>query len=321
MTTYFAQTNLVSDTAFFGAAHLDPLLANAWGIAFGSSGKPWIAANHGNVSTIYDSNGVSSPALASVTIPSPGATTGGAPSGAVFNGSSVSTDFGGNKFIFSTEDGTIVGWKSGPAATIVSDSSGSKAVFKGLAIVPSAGQIYATDFHNNVVVVYDKNFAVVKTFTDASVPANYGAFGIQNIHDTLYVTFARQKVGAGDDSSDLGIGFVDRFLPNGTQIGGHFASGGTLNSPWGIALAPSTYGQYANAILIGNFGDGMITGFTSSGTMIGQFKMNSTSSVVIKGLWAISFNPVAGTDQNKLFFTAGPFDEDHGLFGYLTMVP
>ena len=311
--TYYTQTNLVSDTANFAATHTDANLVNAWGIAFGSTGKPWISSNGAHSSVIYDTTGL--PVLTPVTIPVPGATTGGAPSGVIFNAST--TDFGGNKFIFCTEDGAIAGWASGGAATIVSDSSGSGAVYKGIALVASSSQLYATDFHNNEIVVFDKNFNVVNHFNDGSVPAGYAPFGIQNIHDTLYVTYALQKVGAHDDSSLASTGFVDRFTPAGVQIGGHFASGGNLNSPWGIALAPASWGQFANAILVGNFGDGKITGFTQSGTVIGQLMSSSSSVITIDGLWGISFNPAAGSDPNKLYFTAGPFEESHGLFGYL----
>ncbi len=316
LTTYYTQTNLVSDTAVFGAAHIDPNLVNAWGIAFSTAAgaHPWISANGSFTSAIYDTTGGSP---SSVTIPAPGGMPGGAPSGIVFNSSAVSTDFGGNHFIFCTEDGTLAGSKPGAAAaTIVSDSSASGAVYKGLAIVASASQLYATDFHNNTINVFDKNFNVVNHFGDATVPAGYGPFGITNINDTLYVTYARQKIRAHDDSAGASIGFVDRFTPGGMMIG-RFVSGGNLNSPWGIALAPASFGQFANAILIGNFGDGRITGYDHSGNVIGQLASGSRSTISIQGLWGISFNPSTGSDPNKLFFTAGPYEESHGLFGYL----
>jgi uncharacterized protein (TIGR03118 family) len=316
ITTYFTQTNLVSDIAVTPAsAHIDTNLVNAWGIAFSTSAgaHPWISANGTFSSTVYDTNG-GSPSL--FTIPAPGGTTGGAPSGVVYN---TTAGFGGNHFIFCTEDGVIAGWSGGSGAKIVSDSSGNGAVFKGLALVASANQLYATDFHNNVIVVYDNNFNVVNHFTDASVPAGYGPFGIQNINDTLYVTYARQKVGMHDDSAGASIGYIDRFTPGGVMIGGHFTSGGNLNSPWGIALAPSTsaWGNAGNAILIGNFGDGRITAYDHNGNLLGQLASSSGNTISIDGLWGISFNPSAGADPNKLYFTAGPAGESHGLFGYL----
>ncbi len=317
-TTSFAQTNLVSDTAAFAAAHTDPALANAWGIAFGGTGKPWISSNHGNVSTIYDTSG--NTILAAVKIPVPGVATGGSPTGVVYNANASAGDFGKNAFIFSTEDGTIAGWQGGAGALIVSDQSALNAVYKGLAIVPSVHQIYATDFHNNTVRVFDKNFLIVGHFTDPSIPVGYSSFGIQNIHDTLYVTFARQKSTLKDDSLGVGIGYVDMFKPDGTLIG-RFASNGNLNSPWGLALAPSSFGQFANAILVGNFGDGKITAFDHSGTDLGQLRISGGSVISIDGLWALSFNPTANSDPNKLFFTSGPFTENHGLFGYLAIAP
>jgi uncharacterized protein (TIGR03118 family) len=316
ITTYYAQTNLVADLpATATAAHYDPLLVNPWGIAFSTSAgaHPWLSANGSNTTVFYDTTGGSP---ASKTIPLPNGMPGGAPSGAVFNGSG--TNFGGNSFIFSTEDGTLAGWKGadGPTATIVSDSSGSNTVYKGLAIDAASGQLYATDFHNNAIVVFDVNFKVINTFTDKTAPAGYGPFGIQNINGTLYVTYARQDYIAHDDSAGAGIGFVDRFTLAGA-LTGRFTSNGNLNSPWGIALAPATWGTFANAILIGNFGDGKITAYDLNGNLLGQLASSSGNIISIDGLWGISFNPSVGADPNKLYLTAGPGGESHGLFGYL----
>ena len=165
-----------------------------------------------------------------------------------------------------------------------------------------------------------RGFGVVHSFTDPTVPAGYGPFGIQNINDTLYRDLCAAKGWwRHDDSAGAGIGFVDRFLPSGTMRSrSHFASNGNLNSPWGIALAPTTWGGgAANAILIGNFGDGKITAFDHNGNVLGQLMSSSGNTISIDGLWGISFNPSAGADPNKLFFTAGPDGESHGLFGYL----
>ena len=155
LSTYFTQTNLVSDIPVTPAAkHIDTNLINGWGIAFSTTAgaHPWISANGTFSSTVYDTNG-GSPSL--FTIPSPGASTGGAPSGVVFN---TTSGFGGNHFIFCTEDGTIAGWTGGSGAKIVSDSSANGAVYKGLALVASANQLYATDFHNNTINVFNSRF-------------------------------------------------------------------------------------------------------------------------------------------------------------------
>jgi uncharacterized protein (TIGR03118 family) len=307
-TTYFTQTNLVSDIPVTpAAAHIDPLLQNPWGLVMGTGGHPWMSDNSSNTSTFYDTSGSSA---SSITIPLPNGMPGGAPSGIV-------GAFGGEFFVFSTEDGTIAGWKGGAAATIISDSSASHAVYKGLAVTTTPNQLYATDFHNNAINVFNPSFGVVNSFTDHTLPAGYGPFGIQNINDTLYVTFARQDYIAHDDSAGASIGYVDRFLPNGTMIGGHFASGGNLNSPWGIAQAPASWTGAPNAILIGNFGDGKITAYDDNGNLLGQLQSSAGNVISIPGLWALSFNAEVGADPNKLFFTAGPDNEAHGIFGYL----
>ncbi len=308
ISTYFTDSNLVSDIPVTPpAAHIDPLLQNPWGLVMGTGGHPWISDNSSNTSTFYDTSGGSA---SSITIPLPNGMPGGAPSGIV-------GAFGGEFFVFSTEDGTIAGWKGGAAATIISDSSANGAVYKGLAVVTTPNQLYATDFHNNTINVFNTSFSVVNSFTDPTVPAGYGPFGIANINDTLYVTYARQKVGAHDDSAGVSIGYVDRFLPNGTMIPGHFASGGDLNSPWGIAQAPASWTGLPNAILIGNFGDGRITAYDQNGNLLGQLSSSAGNAISIQGLWALSFNAEAKADPNKLFFTAGPGGEVHGIFGYL----
>lgn len=308
ITTYFTQTNLVSDIPVTPpATTIDTLLQNPWGLVMGTSDRPWMSDNSSSTSTFYDTSGRSP---SSISIPLPNGMPGGAPSGIV-------GAFGGDFFVFSTEDGTIAGWKGGAAATIISDSSASHAVYKGLAVVTSQSLLYATDFHNNAINVFNSSFGFVHSFTDPTLPSGYGPFGIQNINDTLYVTFARQDYIAHDDSAGASIGYVDRFLPNGTMIGGHFASGGDLNSPWGIAQAPASWTGLPNAILIGNFGDGRITAYDDNGNLLGQLQSSSGNVISIQGLWALSFNPETGADPNKLFFTAGPDGEVHGIFGYL----
>jgi uncharacterized protein (TIGR03118 family) len=264
------------------------------------------------MSTFYDTNGGNA---SSIGIPMPNGQPGGTPSG-------ITGKFGSYIFVFSTEDGTIAGWSGAGDAKIISDSSASGAVYKGLAVDASTNQLYATDFHNNTVVVFNSSFGVVSSngFKDNSIPAGYGPFGIQDINDTIYVTFALQKVGAHDDSAVAGTGYVDRFTPAGTFID-RFASGGNLNSPWGIAAPADSLGSFTNAILIGNFGDGKITGYSRTGTVIGQMTDASGNAISIDGLWAISFNAEAGADPKKLYFTAGPDDESHGIFGYLYPAP
>ena len=315
-----SQTNLVADTAGFGAMRIDPKLSNAWGIAAAPGSPIWIAANHSGVSVIYDNKGntVSPP----VTIPSvtPGGT--GAPSGAIFNST---PDFGGNKFIFASEDGIILAWKSGGAAVKVANRSSTNAVYKGLAIVNdgTANFLCLTNLRGATVDVFDKNFNFVTNsrFVDPGIPAGFAPFNIQVIQGKVYVTYAKQKLpDKMDDQKGPGNGYIDVFDPKGTLIK-HFASQGTLNSPWGIALAPAGFADLQPTILIGNFGDGKINVFDTNGFFEGQLQGEGGQSVTIDGLWAIDFlkgNTPGGNPNDPLYFTAGPDDEAHGLFGTLT---
>ena len=314
----FAQTNLVADTAGYGAAQIDHSLLNAWGMAVNPTGAVWIASNHKAVSTVYDKTGKT--LLPPVTIPSVTAGQPGAPSGVIYNGTA---DFGGNTFIFAGEDGVITAWKSGTAAVKVADRSTSNAVYKGLAIAADAGAnfIYAANFKGGKIDVFNStfNFITSKPFLDASIPAGFGPFNIQNIGGLLYVTYAKLKGPDDmDDQAGAGNGYVNVFKPDGTLVK-RFASQGTLNSPWGITHAPAGLACTTESILVGNFGDGRINIFDLQGNFKGQLS-NNGQVVTIDGLWAIDFlntnaNSVSSTDP--LFFTAGPVDEAHGVFGFL----
>ncbi|HTD98763.1 MAG TPA: TIGR03118 family protein [Mucilaginibacter sp.] len=313
-----SQTNLVADTAGYGAAKIDTALVNAWGIAASPTGIIWISANHTALSTIYDKTG--STIRPPVTIPSttPGAA--GAPTGIIFNST---TDFGGNKFIFAGEDGIITAWASGNSAVKVADRSSSNAVYKGIAMATdgSANLLYLANFKGGKIDVFDANFGYVtdKPFLDPGIPAGFAPFNIQNIGGQLYVTYAKLKGPDNeDDEAGPGNGYVDIFTPKGVLVK-RFASQGTLNSPWGIALAPAGFAGNAESVLIGNFGDGRINVFDMGGKFKGQLESNG-QPLVIEGLWAIDFlknNAPGGNPNDPLFFTAGPNDESHGLFGYL----
>jgi len=316
----YVVTNLVTDTVGeFPGARNDPNLVNAWGIATDAAGNFYIAANNGNVAVVYDRNG--NQTHQAITIPSPTASTGGTPNGVVVN---TLTDFGGNTVLFSTEDGIIAAWKSGNAATVAVDNSASNAVYKGLAMASSGGKnyLYATDFHNAKIDVFDKAFAHVSmSFKDPGIPAGYAPFGIATIGGQLYVTYALQKVSLHDDSSGAGYGFVDVYNPDGTSPK-RFATRATLNSPWGIAQAHSGFGDFKNDILVGNFGDGAINAYDVNGNFQGQLKDKNGKVVSVEKLWGIFFTPEGGLpagDPNLLYFGAGPNDESHGVFGYIQL--
>ena len=346
----YNQTNLVADTSGV-AAITDPNLVNAWGIvAGGGTGPFWINDNGTGLSTLYTGAGAVQSLV--VTIPPPPGSSSSpsshaAPTGIVFNNTQSFTITanglsGVATFLFATEDGTISGWNAqvDPTHAILAvDHSGvgsnpnGSAVYKGLAIGHnSTGThvgdfLYATNFRDGVVEMYDTKFNLVTTFTDSSVlPSSstpqFAPFGIRNIGNRLFVTFAQQDATQHDDVAAAGSGFVDVFTLDGVFVK-RFATGGTLNSPWGLALSPGNFGRFSNALLVGNFGDGAINAFNpSSGQALGQLTNQSGGILTIDGLWGLTFgNGGQAGPTTTLFFTAGPGGEKHGLFGSITPNP
>jgi uncharacterized protein (TIGR03118 family) len=342
--TLYQRTNLVSDIA--GVADFaDANLVNSWGIVnAGATGPIWIADNGTGVATVYTGTGLLFPNATTplvVTIPTPPHSKAGAvaaPTGIVFNSTS---DFvvsaggksGASRFIFATEDGTISGWNpavdpthailvvnnSGPGMS--ADRTRLGAVYKGLAIGnhDSADFIYATNFRDGVVEIYDAHFHFVKAFTDSGIPSGFAPFGIRNINNKLFVTYAKQNALKHDDVAGPGNGFVDIFDLNGV-LQSQFASHGTLNSPWGLALSPSNFGEFSNVLLVGDFGDGRINAFNpSTGAFLGQLQDAFGNPMTIDGLWGLNFgNGAHQAPTTTLFFTAGIGAESHGLFGAIT---
>ena len=316
---------LVSDTAATNALHHDVNLVNAWGLAFNPQGFSWIANAGTGTSTLYDGNGV--PQSLVVTLNK------GNPSGIVFNGT---TDFsitqagvsGAAPFIFATLQGQISAWSptvDGTHSLTVVDNSTSGAAYTGLAIDTGTGgdMIYAADFAKASVDVFSGAFAPVTTaggFVDSTLPAGYAPFGIQQIGDKIYVAYAQpdptthEKVGAG-------LGLVDVFDKQGNLLTHLIPTGGALNAPWGIAMAPANFGKFSNMLLVGNFGDGKINVYDpTTGAMQGTVSNNDGSAVVVPGLWALQFgNGLNSQPTNTLFYTAGPAAEQHGLYGRIDM--
>src|SRR5947209_4321168 len=325
---FYEQHNLVSDGAV-PADLVDAALVNAWGLV-ASAGSPWWIADNGtDRSTLYNGNTGAKLAL-TVSVPS-------APTGVVFNGGtgfavSNGTATAPARFIFATEEGTILGWSPAVALTqavVAVDNSAGGAVYKGLAIASTAAgdRLYAANFHAGTVDVFDAGFHPVSAgFSDAALPAGYAPFGIRNLGGTIYVTYALQDAGKEDDVAGVGHGFVNAFDTDGNLLR-RVASKGRLNSPWGLALAPADFGQFSGNLLVGNFGDGHINAFDldrfqGNGELQqrGQLHAADGRPIAIDGLWAIAFgNGAAAGPTNALFFTAGPFDEEHGLFGKLVV--
>ena len=321
----YMQTNLVSDIPGL-AATTDPNLVNAWGIAFSPASPVWINDNGMGLATLYTGTGSIVPLV--VAIPPPTGGSGSAPTGIVFNGSGGFTVAeggvsGGSFFIFDTEDGTISGWSPGVDlhnAILAVDNSGTGAVYKGLAIgaTTNGSFIYANNFNSGWVEIYNSNFQLVKSFTDTDLPPGYAPFGIQNINNKLYVTFALQDADKHDDVAGPGHGFLDAFDLDGNKLK-RLISHGELNSPWGLALAPANFGKFSGDLLVGNFGNGHVNAFNiENGAARGHMLTPSGRTLVIDGLWGLKFgNGAAAGPITTLLFTAGPNDEADGLFGSL----
>jgi uncharacterized protein (TIGR03118 family) len=289
-----------------------------------------VAANGTGMSTLYDGTG--KPQTLVVKIPASANNPGdGAPTGIVFNGSTgfVVSQGGASapsRFLFATEDGVIAGWAPTVDATnairVIDNFSATGAVYKGLAL--SAGGngslLYAADFHNNRIDVFDSSFKPVTlaagAFTDPAIPAGFAPFNVQAINGDIYVAYAKQDADRRDEVAGSGLGYVDVFDPNGVLIA-RVASQGALNAPWGMVLAPAGFGKFSNHLLIGNFGDGTINAYDPvSGNFAGTLTGSDQQPIRISGLWGLAFgNGFAGQPVNTLFFAAGPDDETHGLYG------
>lgn len=346
------QTNLVSDLPGVAPANpVDPFLLNPWGLSYGPTSPFWVSDNNAGVTTLYTGTGFKIPLTMNpsqgVNIPLPDGTPGGTPTGTVFNisggGFQVTENgkTGSSVFLFATEDGTIVGWAPSVDfnnAIIGVDNSANPtaadgAVYKGLAIATDANGrtlLYASNFRSGQVDVFGTDFKPVTdlpagAFTDPHLPKGYAPFDIQELNGKIFVTYALQNADKHDDVAGQGHGFVDMFNLDGsgeTRV----ATRGQLDSPWGLAIAPSSWGNLAGDLLVGNFGNGRINAFRldehGRGHFDGQLKDPNGNPIQIDGLWALKVgNDHAAGSSQTVFFTAGLNDEKDGLFGSLQAVP
>jgi uncharacterized protein (TIGR03118 family) len=341
--TAYRQVNLVADQP--GHAPLtDPDLVNAWGLAAspGTNAAPgsplWVADNGADKATLYAAGAT----RRSVTkVPLIVSVTGAAPTGQVFNSDSSSfivRDKNGNSgssvFIFDTENGTIDGWSptvnpngSNPSTvTEVARNNGANAVYKGLATAQRSNgktYLYATNFRSGRVEAYNGKFKPVELpgglFVDPRLPTGYGPFGIAEINGRLYVTFAKQDATLHDDVAGRGHGFVDVFTNDGAFVR-RLVTRGALDSPWGLALAPRSFGRFGGDLLVGNFGNGHINAYNATtGTRAGQLRGPDGRPVVIDGLWGLMFGNGNAARTGQLVFSAGPDSESHGLLGKIVV--
>ena len=315
----YSLTTLVANQAA-KAPHTDPNVVNAWGLTRASTSPFWISDNGTGVSTLYDGAGNAIPLIVSIPAAAGGK---GSPSGVVFNGSN---DFvvsqnglsGPGLFLFAAVDGTISGWNPGVAmnnAIIAADKAGAS--YTGLAISSGAqgNFLYAADTANNRVDVYDGSFRLIKTLTDSTIPQGFSAYGIQDLNGQVYVTFANPAGGPG--------GFVDIFTEQGAFVR-RFASGGPLDQPWGLALAPRNFGPFSTAVLVGNNTiDGTINAFNAkTGKFLGHLSDAAGTPLHMDQLWSLQFGGGSSANGavNQLFFTAGPNNYQNGRFGVINFV-
>ena len=333
-TPKFIQNNLISDGAL-PARMTDPNLLNPWGVSFSPTSPFWISENGAGVASIdsLQNGAVTLDVRAPVTIPSPTGET-SAPTGQVFNSfpnAFLLSDGQPATFLFATEDGTIAGWNpaAGNTALLPVDNSANTAegdsnlnvgaVYKGLAVgmSDSGPTLYAANFRHGTVDMFDQNFNQIGSFTGPNLPAGYAPFDVQVLDGKLYVTFAKQDAMKHDDVAGQGNGFVDVFDPNGKMPPIRVGSGGKLDSPWGLAIAPPSFGKFAGDLLVGNFGDGRINVFDQNADrFLGQLKAPNGKPITIDGLWSLTpGNGGSAGDPNAIYFTAGPNSEQDGLFG------
>ncbi len=324
--THYQQINLISDIS--GVAQLqDTNLVNAWGLSFGPTGPFWIGDNGTGKATLYavtnDASGAPHVTRNArvVTIPGNGSVTG------LFNNNT--TGFNGDAFIFASEDGTISGWRGalGNAAEVL--ITRNTAVYKGITLVTNGlGPILlAANFSEGTIDEYDSTLHLIGQFADTQAPAGYAPFNVQNVAGNVFVTYAKQDAAKHDDVPGRGHGLIDVFITaNGTfhRFATGKAAGGNIremNSPWGVTLAPGSFGSHADQLLVGNFGSGTIMSFDANGKFHGLLKGKEECPVMIDGLWSLAFG-AAGTAgvATDLYFTAGPNGEAHGLFGVLQKV-
>jgi len=332
----FRQTNLVSNLKTVGAQVVDPNLKNPWGLALGPTTPLWVADNGTSVATVYTvTPGGAMASNAGLTVTLPPADS--APTGQVFNptGDFVvksKAGMGPALFIFSSEGGQIIAWnpKADPivngASTAQTEFSSKTAVYKGLAIASTrfGTFLYASNFHDNRVDVFNTRFHRVHLFgdfRDRHLPDGYAPFGIRAINGFIYVTYALQNAEKHDDVAGPGHGFIDVFTPSGFLVE-RLVSRGDLNSPWGLEVAPRGFGPFGGKLLVGNFGDGLIHAYgLFSGTPHGPLLDEQRQPVQIDDLWALQFGTATTGGTGTLLFSAGINDEADGLVGSINPAP
>ena len=305
------------------APTIDPNLQNPWGMSYSPSGPFWAADERSGLTTVYNGGGaIQSPV---VTIPGAPGHAKGTPTGTVFNPTSGFVVLGQRaQFLFATLDGTISAWNpaAGKTAVLVVNNSGV-AKYTGLEFGNNGTEnlLYAANFFAGKIDMFESNFQPVTlagSFLDPNLPAGFAPFNIVRSGSRLFVSYGKQNAGKSNAVFCAGCGFVDIFDLNG-NFKRRFASQGTLNAPWGMAVAPANFGTFSSDILIANLGDGRINAYSPAGVFLGQLLNAASNPITLPGLWAIKFgNGGMGGLKTELFFVAGPGSYAHGRFGKIT---
>ena len=325
------QVNLVSDVP--GKAPLtDPDLVNPWGLALSATSPLWVSNQGTSSSTLYTNapgtNTAAKVPTVRVTVPVPTGQVSNAGTGFVLTNGTAT---GPARFIFSTLTGQIAAW--GPPATPAIGAAQIKATvpgasYTGLAIATaSAGdRLYAANFAQGKIDVFDSSFNLVKqpwwAFRDSHLPRGYSPFNVQTLNGKIFVAYAKVDPKTGRNASGKGLGFVDEYTVDGKFVD-RIASRSTLNAPWGLAIAPASWGKLAGDLLIGNFGDGRVNVVSAKShgrfdhKINGQLKNASGRTLVIPGLWALTPGTATTGGTDAVWFSAGIANETHGLLGVL----
>lgn len=326
----FRQTNLVSDIPG-AAAHVDPRLADPRGIGVGAGQPFWIVEHDRGTARVFDPSGTPVSPQAVALPPARGSTAPAAPTGVVFNPITEDFQVRGTpaRFLFATENGTISTWDTVPgghlptSAVLALDRSQDSAVYKGLAIVsPECCRefLVVANFRSASIETYTVGFSPLAppgSFTDPALPAGYAPFNVQLIGDQVFISYAVRDAAGRDPVFGSGNGIVSIFDEEGNFLR-RFVSNGPLDAPWGMARAGANFGPFSHAILVGNFGDGIINAFDpETGAFLGPLKDRTGSIITNPGLWALTFGSDGAGDPDRLYFTAGAPD-GHGLFGALS---
>jgi uncharacterized protein (TIGR03118 family) len=317
---------LISDSSAVTAPATDGSLVNGWGLSASATSPWWTSNNKTNTSTLYSGGGAKNALTVTVA---------GGPTGTVANPGT--TDFvvsqngvsAAARFLFSNQAGQILGWSptvNGTNAVVAADNSSASALYEGLATTND--RLYATDFHNARVDVFDASFKPVPLlngFKDAKIPAGWAPFGIQAIGGNVFVTYAQQNPAKTNAVAGGGLGYVDEFSPDGVLMARVASKGkptAPLNAPWGLAMAPQNFGAYSGDLLVGNFGNGRISAYQPQAAgkwaYKGQIRTASGAPIAVDGLWAIAFgNGASAGPTTNLYFLAGPTGQTHGLYGFI----